>query len=375
MVVMKRYSLPVFLLIFLFANQQSFGWGKTGHEIVAEIAIQQLSSETKGKVLAVLGDITPEHAGTWMDEMRSDHNYDYMKPWHYINIAKGQSYAPTTDENIVNQLIWTIRELKHTQTLCGPQTKTDVLELFHLIGDLHQPLHAGYGEDKGGNTIQVSFMGNGTNLHSLWDDGIIQQQHITLAGCEQLYGSLSKLEIAMVSKIDVVAWMNESREALPQVYDFDGHKIDEIYAAKNKAFIEKRLLYAGLRLAAVLENVFGGAKEVPVSHDTKTVAGAAGTITAEQAAAHVGEEVTVCGKVYGGKYLDRSNGTPTFINIGAAYPDSPFTVVIFGSDRGRFSYKPEKDLDGKMICVTGKVKEYKGKAEIIVSDEQQIKIQ
>ncbi len=65
----------------------------------------------------------------------------------------------------------------------------------------------------------------------------------------------------------------------------------------------------------------------------------------------------------------------TFINLGSAYPHSPLTVVIFAKDRGNFSDTPEKLYANKSICVTGAIKEYKGKAEIIVRKQEEIKVQ
>ncbi|XZF14530.1 S1/P1 nuclease [Chitinophagaceae bacterium MMS25-I14] len=351
--------------------QQTFAWGKTGHEIVAEIAMSQLNDPVKQKVLQRLGSLSPEGASTWMDEMRSNHDYDYMKPWHYINIDKGKDYSPTTDENIVNQLIAARRDLKHQQTICSDEVKTDMLEFFHLAGDLHQPLHTGYDADRGGNSVKLTFLGKESNLHWVWDDEIIQQQHITSDDCMQLLSKMTEAQKAAIGNIDIVAWMNESRSLLDKVYAFNGNTIDEAYCIRNRPIIEQQLVYAGIRLAALLNEAFGtgtvqvaAAKPVPAD----------GTVTPDDAINHIGQQVTVCGKVYGGKYLDQANGTPTFINMGAAYPNSPFTVVIFGSDRDKLSYKPETYLDGKTICVTGKVKEYKGKAEIVVSKEQQIKI-
>lgn len=87
---------------------------------------------------------------------------------------------------------------------------------------------------------------------------------------------------------------------------------------------------------------------------------------------HVGEKVTVCNKVYGTKFLDQVNKQPTFLNLGAAYPDNPLTVVIFGDDRKNFKEAPEVMYDEKEICVTGEIKEFKGKPEIIVDNPDEI---
>jgi len=97
-------------------------------------------------------------------------------------------------------------------------------------------------------------------------------------------------------------------------------------------------------------------------------------IEVAEAAAHVGEDATVCGTVASAAYLGRTGGTPTFLNLGRPYPDQLFTVVIWGSTRGLFEDEPEALFDGRRICVTGTIVEYKGKPQIVVEDPAQIEI-
>jgi len=85
---------------------------------------------------------------------------------------------------------------------------------------------------------------------------------------------------------------------------------------------------------------------------------------------HNGQWVTVCGKVYGTKFLDKSQ--MTFINIGAPYPNSPLTIVIFEKARAYFPERPETLYANKQICVTGVIKEYKGKMQIVVDSPKEI---
>ena len=98
------------------------------------------------------------------------------------------------------------------------------------------------------------------------------------------------------------------------------------------------------------------------------------TIPATEAAKHVGEKTTVCDKVFGGRFLENANEQPTLLNMGGAYPNNPFTFVIFGADRKKFSYKPEDFLVDKKVCVTGEIKEFRGKPQIVVSDTAQVVI-
>lgn len=98
------------------------------------------------------------------------------------------------------------------------------------------------------------------------------------------------------------------------------------------------------------------------------------SISIDSVSMHIGERVTVCSKVFGTRFLDQSNRQPTFLNMGAAYPNSPLTVVIFGDDRKNFAGAPETMYADKEICVTGVIKEYKGKAEIIVNKPEEMEV-
>jgi DNA/RNA endonuclease YhcR with UshA esterase domain len=94
-------------------------------------------------------------------------------------------------------------------------------------------------------------------------------------------------------------------------------------------------------------------------------------LTPEEAAKHVGQDATVCGVVAGAKYAAQVRGGLTFIDFGKPYPNSTFTAMIFGSDRAKFG-TPEKTLPGKQVCVTGKIRIYEGKPEIILSEPKQL---
>ena len=99
---------------------------------------------------------------------------------------------------------------------------------------------------------------------------------------------------------------------------------------------------------------------------------AAASISPEDAAGHVGESATVCGIVSSAHYAARSRSQPTFLNLGKAYPSQIFTAVIFGEDCAKFG-EPEKTLQGKRICVTGAIPLYRGSAEVILYEPDQLK--
>ena len=126
--------------------------------------------------------------------------------------------------------------------------------IFHLIGDLHQPLHVGYSSDKGGNSMQLLFNDKKTNLHSLWDSGIIEKKDISLEDCVK--EAFSKKELRKINTINVLNWSKESRSFLDQVYNTGGNNITDEYTNTNAILIESQIHKAGIRLAAVLTAIF-----------------------------------------------------------------------------------------------------------------------
>jgi DNA/RNA endonuclease YhcR with UshA esterase domain len=95
-------------------------------------------------------------------------------------------------------------------------------------------------------------------------------------------------------------------------------------------------------------------------------------LTPYQAISKVSERATVCGKVSSIKYSVSSNQRPTFINLGPEFPSHVFTIVIWGDVRDSLKNKPES-LANRKICITGLITKYKGKAQIELNNENQIK--
>jgi DNA/RNA endonuclease YhcR with UshA esterase domain len=140
----------------------------------------------------------------------------------------------------------------------------------------------------------------------------------------------------------------------------------------NYPIVKMQILKAGLRLASVLEHYFKDATYV--ASTKKEVAGddteVSVSIDVTKAKEYEGKLVYTCAKVYGTKVLE-SNGM-TFLNLGAEYPNSPLTIVIYSDSLGNFNNKPSDYYKGKNICVSGKIKIYKGKPEIIVKSMDSI---
>ena len=254
---MKRNKILLIIFI-LILPRLSFCWGSEGHKEIGAIAYHYLHKTTKDSLKVYLGDLSLASAGLWMDEMRKNHDYDYMKPWHYINIKQGESYKASTDENIINEMNKRIEHLKHRNLYNKEQVAIDIKILVHLTEDLHMPLHVGYASDTGGNAVHITFMNHPTTLHWAWDNDIMLQQNITVDSCMALLSTFSKEELAEKRKTDILLWMNESRSYLPNVYDFKGDTIDVNYADKNASIIKLRIALAGLRLSYLLNELFTG---------------------------------------------------------------------------------------------------------------------
>lgn len=253
-----NYFKIIFAFLFLILLPlKSYSWSEKGHSLVAEIAFKYLDKNTKKMVREYLDGMSIKEAANWMDDIKKDKSYDNLKPLHYVNFEKDEIVKDICCNNIISALNNCIAKLKKYKNLSKQEVKTNLCYLFHLIGDLHQPLHIGYGSDKGGNTFQVNFNGKGTNLHSLYDSGIIEYKKVKLRQClkEKNY---SNIEIDEIQKIDVVNWSINSRKYLDTIYKVENNKISDDYLNENLPIIKSQLHLAGIRLAGVLEEVFSG---------------------------------------------------------------------------------------------------------------------
>ena len=230
-------------------------WGERGHSMVAEVAFDNLDSNTKKIVLNYLNGMTIEEAANWMDKIKSDHSYDHLKPLHYVNFDQGAEVTNQCCDNIIWTLTSTINELKNYKSMSKEEVKIKLCYLFHLMGDLHQPLHVGYGTDKGGNSYQVQYRGKGTNLHGLFDYGIIEKNDISLNECLTAK-KYSQLDLQALRKGNPLSWAKESRSFLTEIYNTNGPIIESDYEVRNVQIIKEQILKAGIRLAEVLKETF-----------------------------------------------------------------------------------------------------------------------
>jgi hypothetical protein len=251
----KKFILSLIITTSLFSSYTCLAWGEKGHALVAQVAFNYLDANTKKLVTQYLDGMSFEDAANWMDDIKSDKKYDYMRKLHYINADRGQNIIPNNEENIIGALTKTIDELRTYKALSKEDIKIKICIIFHLIGDLHQPLHVGYGEDRGGNNFQINFFDRGTNLHSFYDSGIIEYKGLTLPDCLKSK-NYTKEEVSAIEKIDIVDWANQSRKYLNTIYKTNNHKIDDSYVDNNYPIIKDQILRAGIRLSSVLKDIF-----------------------------------------------------------------------------------------------------------------------
>ena len=131
--------------------------------------------------------------------------------------------------------------------------------LAHFIGDLHQPLHVGIADDRGGNKVQVQWFGEGTNLHSVWDYKVIESYNMSYSELAENVNSMSKEDIIKLQQSSVIDWMYESREICEDIYvnTKSGDNLSYEYRYKYIPVMRKQIQKGGIRLAGLLNEIFG----------------------------------------------------------------------------------------------------------------------
>jgi len=249
------------LVVVLFVAPDAFGWGQTGHRVVGYVAQQRLSPEAKEQLDELLNGESLAQVSTWMDEIRSDSAYDHTHTWHWVTIPDGMRYAET-EKNPDGDALGKTREIigaLRADTLAVEKERDYVRYLVHLVGDLHQPLHVGTGQDRGGNEETVIWFGEPSNLHRVWDSGMIDRKQLSFTEMARfVLGPASDARMAEWSENGVGAWVRESMGYRDQVYDLPQDR-ELGYAYSYNAFdiVEKRILQAGVRLAAMLNDIYG----------------------------------------------------------------------------------------------------------------------
>ena len=231
-------------------------WGSIGHKVIGEIASQNLSSNATNQIEKILDGQSLALVSTWADEMRSNPEFRKYDAWHYVNMPLNKEYPEIQKNNkgdiiqAINKCIVVLKNKKSSNELKSFHLKY----LVHLVGDIHQPLHVGRFEDRGGNDIKINFLGKASNLHRVWDSQMIEYYKLD-------YKSLAD-ELIINKKIKVsinpIDWSYESHQKVKKIYSeiIGIDNINPDYIAINSPFIKSQLHKAGLTLAKVLNDVF-----------------------------------------------------------------------------------------------------------------------
>ena len=262
-------SLLASLLASLFMASAACAWGSEGHRIIGTIASANFDDATASAVRELLGDATVADACCWADEVRSDRQYDWIKPLHYINVPRGAERIDLQRDGADGQqIIATInkyRDILKDSTKSREERLLALRLVLHMVGDLHQPLHVSYKDDLGGNKLELKAFGRKSNLHRAWDSDLIQRRLKDTKGgwpvmSADLRTAITAEQREQWSKsLDPLVWANESLVVTRRVYA-DMPKapgdVDDSYYAKWMPTVNERLQAAGVRLAALLNDAF-----------------------------------------------------------------------------------------------------------------------
>ncbi|HVR81195.1 MAG TPA: S1/P1 nuclease [Luteimonas sp.] len=259
-------------------------WAKLGHRIIGELAQRELTPAARAEVARLLvGEPDPTLAGVadWADTLRQSNSDRFKRTarWHYVNFPRSEcAYVPERDCPDGNCAIAAIDAQR--LVLADPQQsrvhRVEALKfLVHVVGDVHQPLHAGYADDRGGNGYQISLRTNiapeayardhysdgiqGTNLHAIWDYYIVATHDTDAARYADELLARPHIGRGLEPTIPNPAdWAMESCNLIHiwSVYP-NGHKLDAAYLQQMRPRAEVRLLQAGHRLAMLLNQSLG----------------------------------------------------------------------------------------------------------------------
>lgn len=235
-------------------------WGPTGHRAVGKIAEKHLSKKAKKEIEALLSGQSLAYVSTYADEIKSDRNYDSFYSWHYVNFPLTSTYEDSKknpDGDVVKGIDKCISVLRNAEST--REDKVFYLKLLvHLVGDLHQPLHVGKAEDRGGNDIKVTWHRKDSNLHRVWDSEMIETWNMSYVELADNAKKLSKGQIDQIGSGSVLDWTYESRALAKKVYaeTKNGDKLSYRYSYDHWNTVMDQLQKGGIRLARILNDIY-----------------------------------------------------------------------------------------------------------------------
>jgi hypothetical protein len=258
---MKQIYVLTLLILCLLGSAEAAAWGQIGHRVTGEIAEGYLSEEARAAIEDLLPNETLAEASTYADEMRSNPDsfwQDVAGPYHYVTVPKGKVYA---DVGAPKQGDSVSALNAFRKTLLDPRASRAQKQLalrftIHLVGDLHQPLHAGNGTDRGGNDLKVQFFYENSNLHRVWDSQMIDRRQLSYSEWSEWLGNKISAEQAKEwATPDPSVWIEESTQIRDTIYP-DGTNLGWDYLYTHLPTATERLQQAGIRLAAYLNDLY-----------------------------------------------------------------------------------------------------------------------
>ena len=243
----------------IFANGPD--WGVTGHRTIGEIAEKHLSKKAQKQIADLLQGQGLAFVSTFGDEIKSDKKYSKYYTWHFVNFPFDTKYENSKkDKNgdIVMGIEYCINILKDPNA--SQADKIFYLKfLVHLVGDLHQPLHVGRSEDKGGNDIKVLWHYKKSNLHRVWDSEMIEFYNMSYTELSSNRKKLSNAQVESIAKGSVLDWTYESQALAKKIYKSakQDEKLSYRYSYNHFDLVRSQLQKSGIRLAKILNDVFG----------------------------------------------------------------------------------------------------------------------
>ncbi len=250
----------VLILALIIFTPQAMSLGQNGHRIVAQIAEDNLTPTAKKNISQLIKGVPLAKLSTWPDEIRSDKKWKHTAPWHYISVADDEKVSDVKAGREGNILVAMGNMEK---TLSDPkasnQNKWQALAFYvHFVADLHQPFHVGRKEDRGGNDIKLSWFGEYSNIHRVWDTDLIEHQRMSYTEYADFINDIEPKTIAKWQSSDKLDWAQESKDLREHVYNLpENGRLHYEFAYKNTPIINKRMAQAGFRLAAKLNQWFG----------------------------------------------------------------------------------------------------------------------
>ena len=262
----KFFKVSLFTVLFFYLPYKSFAWGMLGHRIVGEIASTYLTSKASKEIKKILGNESVAMASTWADFIKSDTTFKYLNEWHYADFDKGLNAAQMqaalqkdTAIDAYTRLNFLISKLKNKDL---PQNeKVMYLRLLiHIVGDIHQPFHVSANGDRGGNDLKVTWFGQSSNIHRVWDEQLIEGQELSYTEYTKAINFTTSKQRTAWQKLPLSNWFFDSyslSEALHRELNKPDIKLSYQYSFLHLNTLNEQLLKGGVRLAGLLNDIFG----------------------------------------------------------------------------------------------------------------------